>query len=194
MDGLAAYLRAERIGALVDATHPFAAIISRNAVGAAARAGVPLLRIERRAWTPARGDDWRMVPGMEAAAAALGREPRRVFLTIGQQELAPFRAASWHRYLIRSIDPPPPETLPPDAEVIAASGPFAEAEERALLEAQGIEVLVTKNAGGTATAAKLVAARALGLPVVMVARPVLPPAETAPDAEAAMQWIVLRVA
>lgn len=192
VEGLAAWLRAEAVDAMIDATHPFAARMSEHAVRAAAATGTPLLRIERPAWVPVPGDDWRVVAGMGEAAAALGATPRRVLLTVGQQELAPFRAAPWHRYVIRSIDPPAPEALPPNAEVILEAGPFTEAGERALMRARGIGVLVTKNAGGGATGAKLAAARSLGLPVVMVARPVLPAAERVTDAAAAAAWVVSR--
>ncbi len=161
--GLAAYLRAERIGALVDATHPFAQQMTRNACAAAGLTGIPLLRINRPEWQQQQGDCWISVPDMAAAAQALGPAPRRVLLTIGQQDLAPFAAAPWHSYVVRSVDAPAPASLPPGAAVITARGPFTEPGERALLAERKIEVLVTKNSGGSATAAKLAAARALGL-------------------------------
>ena len=126
---------------------------------------------------------------MPAAVQALGAEPRRVFLTVGQQELAPFRLAPWHHYLIRSVEPPDPALLPPLARCIAARGPFQEDAEHSLLEQEGIEVIVTKNSGGTAVAPKLAAARALGIPVVMVARPEVPPGKTVPDAAGALAWL-----
>ena len=187
--GLAAYLRAERIGALVDATHPFAARMTGNACEAAALAGVALLRIHRPEWRPVAGDRWICVPDMEAAAQALGSVTRRVLLTIGQQDLAPFAAAPWHDYVIRSVEPPPAETLPARAMVLTARGPFAEPDEYALLATRRIEILVTKNSGGSATAAKLAGARALGLPVVMVARPPVPEVAQVADAEGALDWL-----
>lgn len=168
--GLADYLFAGGFGALVDATHPFAAGISRNAAEAARRAGLPLLRLSRPAWRPVEGDRWAEVGGMEAAPAALGPAPRRVFLAIGRQEIGVFRAAPRHSYLVRSIEPPAPDALP-GAEILLARGPFNEADERRLLEERAIEVIVAKNSGGEATYAKIAAARALGLPVVMVLRP-----------------------
>ncbi len=171
VEGLAAFLSEQQIGALIDATHPFAAQMSRHAAEAARLAGTPLLAVSRPAWQDEAGDRWLPVPDMDAAARALGRAARRVFLTVGQKDLAPFAAAPWHSYVVRSVDPPPPETLPPQAEVITARGPFAEPDERRLLAERRIEVLVTKNSGGEATRPKLAAARALGLPVVMVARP-----------------------
>lgn len=188
-EGLAAHLRREAIAALVDATHPFAAQMSRNAAGAAALAGVPLLAVCRPAWQPAAGDRWVPVADMAAAVAALGPAPRRVFLTIGQKELAPFQAAPQHAYLIRSVDAPDLEALPPLAEVITARGPFAEADERRLLRDKRIDVIVTKNSGGAATEAKLPAARALGLPVIMVERPARPDVETVASVEDALAWL-----
>lgn len=187
--GLADYLRAERVDAVVDATHPFAAIISANAAEAARLAGVPRLAILRPEWAPQPGDRWNEAASMEAAAAALGAPPRRVFLTVGQQELAPFRDAPQHDYLIRSVEPPDPAALPPRARCIAARGPFLEPDERRLLLEAAIEVLVTKNSGGAATAPKLAAARALGIPVVMVARPPPPPLPHAAGAAEALDWL-----
>jgi precorrin-6A/cobalt-precorrin-6A reductase len=186
-EGLAAYLRAEGIAALIDATHPFAARITTNAAIAAAQAAVPRLCVLRPAWTRQPGDDWREVATMADAFIAIGPTPRRVFLTIGQQELAPFGPP--HAYLIRSVDPPDQDTLPPNATVITARGPFAEADEAKLLRGHGIEMLVTKNSGGGATAAKLAAARNLGIGVVMVARPPPPDGPTVPTAEAALDWL-----
>ncbi len=187
--GLAAHLREHRIAALVDATHPFARQMHRHAALAAAEAGVPRLAVLRPAWCAVPGDRWTEVESMEAAVEALGRDRRRVFLTVGQQELLPFRAAPWHDYLIRSVEPPDPAALPPRARCIAARGPFSATDERRLLQAERIEVLVTKNSGGTATAAKLEAARDLGLTVVLVARPEPPPPPTVPDTAGALRWL-----
>lgn len=189
VDGLVAYLRAHEVGALIDATHPFAAQISRNAQAAARRAGVPVVAVSRPAWAAGPGDRWTEVADMPAAVEALGARSRRVFLTVGQQELAPFSLAPWHRYLIRSIEPPDPALLPATARCVAARGPFREDAERALLQQESVEVLVTKNSGGAAAAPKLAAARALGVPVIMVARPATLPGETVPDAAGALAWL-----
>jgi precorrin-6A/cobalt-precorrin-6A reductase len=189
IDGLATLLREQAIDALVDATHPFAAQMTRHAVAAAAETGILLLRIARPAWQPEPGDRWLAAGNMAEAARLLGESPRRVFVTVGQQDLAPFAAAPWHRYLIRSVDPPAAASLPPDAEVITARGPFVEADEIRLLRQHRIDILVSKNSGGAATAAKLAAARGLGIPVVMVARPVSPACETVADADAAFAWL-----
>jgi precorrin-6A/cobalt-precorrin-6A reductase len=190
-EGLAAYLR-DGCAACINATHPFAARMSANAVAATAQTDVPLLRILRPAWVAAPGDDWRAVADMAAAARALGVPPRRVLLTIGQKDLAAFAAMPQHHYVIRSIDPPG-GALPPNAAIISARGPFDVAAEIALLRDRGIEVIVTKNSGGDATAAKLAAARALHLPVVMVARPAEPPADTVADVAAALAWLARHV-
>ncbi len=193
IDGLVGFLRDQEIDALVDATHPFAAQMTSHALAAARATGTQLLAIHRPAWAPQQGDRWHPVPDMEHAAAALGTAARRVMLTVGQQDLAPFIAAPQHHYLIRSIDKP--DTLPPYASVITARGPFAERDERSLLETHRIETLVTKNAGGTATRAKLDAARTLGIEVVIVSRPPLPEGlDHVPDAPAAHRWLEAQAA
>jgi len=186
-EGLASYLRAQRIDAVIDATHPFAARISANAAVAARGANVPLAVLSRPAWRPGPGDDWREVANVEAAAAALGAAPRRVFLTVGRLQAGVFRLAGQHWYLMRSIDPP--GDLPPSCEVVRARPPFLFDDEIALMREKRIDVLVSKNAGGEAAQAKLGAARALGLPVVMVARPPAPKGVGLEDVEAALRWI-----
>lgn len=188
-DGLAGWLRAHCIDALIDATHPFAQQISRNAVAACTLAGVPLLRIARPPWPPVTGDRWTGVPDMEAAAAALGDAPRRVLLTIGRKDLAPFCNRSQHAYVVRSVDAPPPELLPQHSTLLTARGPFALPDELALLRRHDIGCIVTKNSGGSATVAKLDAARMLGLAVVMVARPDPVPAPHVLDWQAALAWL-----
>ena len=185
-EGLAGYLRDSGVEALVDATHPFAARISANAVQAAGMAGVPHLAVLRPAWEAVAGDRWTAVPEHGGGGGgAWARRPRRVLLTVGQQELAPFLGAPGHDYLIRSVEPPPAALLPPGARVLTARGPFALADELALMRREGIEVVVTKNSGGAATAAKLAAARALGVEVVMVARP---PPRRAPCRTPPRRW------
>ena len=171
VEGLAAYLETERIDVLIDATHPFAEQMSRHAVLAARRAKIPLVVLSRPAWRPDAADRWIKVEDMAAAAAALGQEPKRVFLTVGRLQIAAFAAAPQHFYLIRAIEPLVPPPGLPRHRVILGRGPFAIEAEEKLLREELIEMIVTKNSGGEATFAKLLAARALGLPVVMVARP-----------------------
>lgn len=168
-EGLAAYLEAQRIDVLVDATHPFAEQISRNAQIAAARSNIPLVILSRPAWAPEDGDRWIEVADMAGAAAALGPQSRRVFLAIGRLQLAAFEAAPQHFYLVRSIDPVAPAF--PHCRVIAARGPFDAGAEERLLRDEMIDVIVTKNSGSPAVFGKILAARRLGLSVVMVERP-----------------------
>jgi precorrin-6A/cobalt-precorrin-6A reductase len=175
-DGLAAWVRAEGVRAVVDATHPFAQTISANAAQACARAGLPLLRLARPAWTARPGDDWRPAGSLEEAAALLrgGALGSRVFLTTGRQGLSVFAPLGELWFLIRCVDPPS-GPMPSRREVLLARGPYARDDELALMRRFGVRVLVTKNSGGALTEGKLDAARDLGLPVVMVSRPVLAP-------------------
>jgi precorrin-6A/cobalt-precorrin-6A reductase len=169
--GLQAYLEAERIDVLVDATHPFAEQMSRHAAIAVARAKIPLVVLSRPAWIAQPGDHWIDAADMAAAAAALGREPKRIFLTIGRLQIGAFAAAPQHFYLIRAIEP---LTLPPNLprhRVVLGRGPFAFEAEDKLLREEAIDVIVSKNSGGEAALAKVRAARHLGVPVIMVARP-----------------------
>ena len=147
--GLEAYLRAGRITAVIDATHPFAARMGWNAAEACAVAGVPLLRLERPAWTPAPGDRWDEVDDWDEAARLLANRSRRVLLALGRQELDPFAGLDDVWFLIRSVDAPNP--MPPfaQAEVVLARGPFTLADEADLLRTRGIDTLVCKNSGGS---------------------------------------------
>lgn len=171
VEGLRTFLESQQIDVLVDATHPFAEKMSRNAAIAAALARIPLVVLSRPPWSEEKGDRWIHVPDMASAVSALGAQPRRVFLTIGRIQLAAFVQAPQHFYLVRTIDVG--EEIPDlsNSEVIAGIGPFDPDEEEKLLRDQRIDILVTKNSGGEATHAKILAARRLGLPVVMVARP-----------------------
>lgn len=186
-DGLARYLRETGTDAVVDATHPFAARMPWNASEACARTVTPLLRLERPAWEPGPEDRWTSVPDLGAAAAALAGS-RRIFLTTGRQELEPFSIHPDKWFLIRSIEPPDPFPLP-RAEIVLAKGPFTVPEEEALMAAHAVDTLVTKNSGAQATAAKLEAARRLGLRVVMVERPPKPDGHRAATIAQALDWL-----
>ncbi|NLH81972.1 MAG: cobalt-precorrin-6A reductase, partial [Phyllobacteriaceae bacterium] len=155
--GLAVYLTEHRIDALVDATHPFAAQISRNAAEAARASATPIVAFVRPPWTREEGDRWIEVATLEEAARAIGETPRRVLLTSGRLGLASFSVAPQHHYLIRTIDHPGALPGLPDHELLLERGPFDLESERALMEREGIEVVVTKNSGGAATHPKIVA-------------------------------------
>ncbi|MFI6347536.1 cobalt-precorrin-6A reductase [Streptomyces sp. NPDC050560] len=189
--GLAHWLRAHTVTALVDATHPFAGTMSAHAARAAALAHVPLLALRRPGWLPVPGDDWRPVPGLAEAAALLPSLGRRVLLTTGRTGLGAFAALDDHWFLVRSVDPPEPGTpRPARLRTLLDRGPFTLEGERALLRGHRVDVLVTKDSGGTATAPKLTAAREAGLPVVMVTRPPAPAGVTAvATPEEAAAWL-----
>jgi precorrin-6A/cobalt-precorrin-6A reductase len=191
-EALADYLRSEAIDLLVDATHPFAARISRNAAEACAATGVPRLLLARPAWEPQAGDNWIPAADTEAAAAALPGLGRRVFLAIGRQELAAFAGLAGLWFLVRLVEEP--EAPPPlaDYHLVLGRGPFAVAQECALLREYEIDVVVSKNSGGAGAGAKIAAARELELPVVMIERPPAPASETAESVEAACAWIAAR--
>jgi precorrin-6A/cobalt-precorrin-6A reductase len=222
--GLAGWLAAEQIAAVVDATHPFAATISWSAAEAAATTGIPILALRRPGWTQGPGDDWRRQPSAAAAAGALeslavggsavggsamggsamggpavsgpavsgsavGGSAERVFLTTGRTELAPFAGLDRHWFLIRSIEAPLPP-LPIRRHLVLARGPFSVAQEIALMREHRIQVLVTKDSGGPLTEAKLVAARELRLPVLLIQRPPLPDVAAVPTVDAARDWVL----
>ncbi|QCI68288.1 cobalt-precorrin-6A reductase [Phreatobacter stygius] len=189
IEGLAAFLSANSITAVIDATHPFADIMPFNAEAACRIAKKPLLALRRPPWTPVAGDNWIGVQDMAAAVTALGTQPRRVFLTIGRQELGAFAAAPQHSYLVRSIEPTGDVLPMPDVTLIQARGPFLVADEIALMRQKRIDLVVSKNSGGTQTEAKLAAARALGLAVVMVARPAKPDVPQAADIDQVIAWL-----
>ena len=188
-EGLAQYLTAERIDRLIDATHPYAAIMSANADEAARLAGVPLLALRRSVWRPVAGDRWTEAADTHAAARALGEVPRRVFLALGRNEIAAFEAAPQHFYLVRSVDPVEPPLAVPHATYIRARGPFAEEDDRALLAAQAIDVVVSKNSGGDAAYGKIAAARVLGIAVILLRRPALPEVAAVETVDDAVAWL-----
>jgi precorrin-6A/cobalt-precorrin-6A reductase len=167
--GLTGWLRDRQVAAVVDATHPFAQKISADAVAGP-------------------GDAWHEVGSLPAAAQALPALGRRAFLTTGRQGLAAFAGLDRMWFLIRCVDPPA-GPMPPARQVILARGPYDAAAEQELMRAHQIDVLVTKNSGGPLTSGKLAAARALGVPVVMVRRPALPDVPRCSSAAAAACWV-----
>lgn len=187
-DGLAEWLRREHVDAIVDATHPFAERISASAGEAARLAGVPLLMLRRPGWSAEPGDDWRWVVSLDEAARLLPATGRRAFLTTGRQGLPAFAGVSGVWFLIRCVDPPQPP-LPTDMQLLLARGPYTVDGELALMTEHRIDVLVTKDSGGSATSAKLAAARRLGLPVIVVRRPAAPDVPAVETVEEALSWL-----
>lgn len=172
--GLADYLRHHRVTHLVDATHPFAAAMSAHAVDAARLAGVAHVALTRLAWEPVPGDQWTRVPDIEGAVAALCGPGRRVMLALGRMHVEAFAAQPQHHYLLRFVDAPEQPPILPCHSLIVDRGPFTVASDSQLMQAHAIDLVVCKNAGGKGAEAKLIAARQLGLPVLMIDRPAIP--------------------
>jgi precorrin-6A/cobalt-precorrin-6A reductase len=192
-EGLAAYCRDQGISHVIDATHPFAAQMSHNAHAACTALGLPLLRVERAPWAAAQGDNWQNVADIAGAVAALPSQPARVFLAIGKQNLQAFAGQTQHHFLLRLVDRPVAPPLP-NCTVVIAKGPFDVAGDSALMAQQRITHIICKNAGGKGASAKLAAARALGLPVIMIARPNLPACKTVANIPAMMAWLDHQIA
>ncbi len=194
IEGLVEYLRAEKIDFVIDATHPFAAAISRHAALACAQAGVPRLTLQRPAWPLTTGERRIAVADMAGAAAKL-RElgARRIFVTSGAKDLAALAALTEAWLLVRLIEPPA-EPLPlAHYALIFARGPFTELAERRLMEEHGIDALLTKDSGGAATYGKIVAARDLGIPVIIIGRPASDATDAVDNIEAALDWLEERL-
>jgi precorrin-6A/cobalt-precorrin-6A reductase len=194
VQGLVAYLRANFIDYVIDATHPCAGQITHNAAIATQQAKIPFLMLVRPQWEQVSGDRWIEVATVEAAALAIPESIKRVFITSGRQQLEPFlershRSATW--YLIRAIDPP--EIILPHSQVILDRGPFSFEAERQLLEQYQIEIIVSKNSGGAATYAKVRAARELQIPIVMVQRPSMPDGEKVSSCEDVLAWLEMQI-
>lgn len=191
--GLAEYLRSERVAAVVDATHPFAAVMPHNVAAACAGIGMPRLRLLREPWQEETGGVWHPASDMgDAVNQVAGVGGRRVFLTIGRQEIAPFARLREPWFLVRSVEPCDLSAFA-SATSLLARGPFDVAAERSVIEGNAIDLIVSKNSGGDATKAKLVVAREYGVPVVMVARPPQPEGATTPLVDEAAEWVLREV-
>jgi precorrin-6A/cobalt-precorrin-6A reductase len=198
VEGLASFLAGVKIDLVVDATHPFAARISRHAVEACAERHVPLLMLARPPWRKQPGDVWHEVADVPAAASLLAKlaaegRARRAFVTVGRQELGAFSSVRGLALVVRLVERPETPIPLTDAQILTGRGPFGLDAERAWLAGYGIDVLVSKNSGGDATYAKIAAARELGVAVVMVERPALPEVERVTDVPAARAWIEARI-
>jgi precorrin-6A/cobalt-precorrin-6A reductase len=191
--GLVTYLQTEKIDRIVDATHPFAAQISWHVAGAATQVGISRLMLVRPAWERLPGDDWIEVESIEAAVQAIPASAERILIAIGRQQLASFASLTDRWCLMRSIDPPDPSIPLPPGQLLLDRGPFSLDRERELLQEYRIQAIVSKNSGGDATYAKIIAARELGLPVVMVQRPIEPEGDRVVDVVGAIEWLQKRL-
>jgi precorrin-6A/cobalt-precorrin-6A reductase len=188
VSGLADYVRSEGITHVIDATHPFAAEMSRNAVAACTETGTPLIALERGPWTKRPDDAWIEVVDVNGAVAALPETPGKVFLAIGRQHIAPFAGKAQHAYTLRFVDPPE-KPLPFTADVIVSRGPFTLDSELEMLRTRRIAWIVARNSGGDGARAKIDAARRLGLPIIMISRPQLPERRRVERVDEIMQWL-----
>lgn len=187
--GLGSFMAEAGTTHLIDATHPFANSMSQNAFGASALHSIPHVSLERMPWAMEAADNWRIVSDMTAAVDALQGPARRVFLGIGRQQAGLFAARPQHHYVIRLIDLPDAPLDVPDHRILQDRGPFTFENDLRLLREAEIDVVVSKNSGGTAAYSKIAAARALGLPVIMVDRPALPPRLVLRSVPEVMAWI-----
>ncbi len=188
-EGLETYLREQGIGLVIDATHPFAANVSRHAREACAKAGLPRLTLTRPAWRPEPGDNWTEVGDTAEAAGLVRKNYRRVFVTLGRLELDAFAGIPEVWFLVRMIEPGATPAPLANWEQVLQRGPFDREAEKELMTRHGIEALVAKNSGGRATYGKIEAARALGLPIVILRRPPPEPGETVESVEEAEAWV-----
>lgn len=187
--GLADYLREHRVTHLVDATHPFAATMSVHAVDAARLAGVAHVALTRPAWEPTTGDCWTRVADIDGAVAALAGPARRVMLALGRIHVEAFAAQPQHHYLLRFVDTPERVPALPDHSLIVDRGPFTVTGDVSLMRKHTIELVVCKNAGGQGAEAKLLAAREIGLPVLMIDRPAMPDRAEVCRPEDVLAWL-----
>src|SRR4051812_12721392 len=188
-EGLAAYLRESHIGAVVDATHPFASRMGWNAAAACAATGRRLLRLERPAWQPGPGDRWHEVADWDDAATLVGRIAQHALLALGRQEIAAFAPLDHVRFLIRTVDAPDPMPPVAQAELLLARGPFQEGNEHTRRKSRGIDTVASKNRGGTAPEGRLAAARRRGIPVVRRRPAPRPTTQVAASVAEAIAWV-----
>lgn len=189
VDGLIAYLKTHEVSHVIDATHPFAAQMSWNAFEACRAAHVPLAALSRPAWQAQPGDRWTRVADIEGAVDALAGPAKRVMLALGRLHMNDFARQPHHHYVLRLVDRPDEPPALPNHTVVVARGPFDVSADTALFQDHGIEIIVCKNAGGAGAVAKLEAARALDLPVIMIDRPQLPPRMECATPEAVLEWL-----
>ena len=189
IDGLAAYLKSEKITHVVDATHPFASQMSHNAIAACQQVNIPLVALTRPAWQAKADDNWHEVPDIAAAAAALADDHRRIMLAIGRMHLNQFYHRPEHFYLLRLVDAPDVPPAFPDHMIEVSRGPFTADNDISLMQQHKIDLVVAKNAGGKGAYAKIEAARALGIEVIMITRPDIAGRQEVSSVEAVHHWL-----
>jgi precorrin-6A/cobalt-precorrin-6A reductase len=187
--GLSEFIARDGITHVIDATHPFAAEMSRHAVEACAVSKIPLIALERAPWTRSAGDRWIEVENIETAVDALPEARACVFLAIGRQHLAPFAAKPQHAYTLRFVDPPDSAPPLPETDIIVSRGPFTVEGDLDLMRSRNIGWVVARNSGGVGARAKIDAARELGLRVVMIARPASPERRRVESVEDVLAWL-----
>ena len=193
-EGLARFIASHPIDIVIDATHPFAAQISANAIAACRTVNCPLIALERPPWQPEACDRWQTFPTVAAAITGLPAEPARVFSGLGRLSLDELLQAPQHHYIVRVIDPPSQPLKLPNVTTIAARGPFRTGDDIALFQEHRVDIVLAKNAGGTAAVAKIAAARALGLRVMMIDRPHIPERPTFGTVDEVWQELTRHVA
>jgi precorrin-6A/cobalt-precorrin-6A reductase len=186
--GLTRFLSQNRIQCVVDASHPFAAKMTQTAARVCQRKKVSYLRFQRPLWVAGSADYWVQVPSIDKAVEAAA-DHARIFLSVGRQELAPFTVLKDRFFLVRSIEGVSFEPVECETFFIRQRGPFSVPDEKKLLKHHKIDVIVTKNSGGLSTYAKIVAARELRLPVIMIDRPDLPNVMTLSSIDEVIQSI-----
>ena len=174
---------------MIDATHPFANQMTEQAFAACQHTGIAYLRLDRPAWLPQQGDNWHSVSDANEAAAALPEIGSVAFLTVGTKDLDAFRNLDGVQIAMRLVDPPAESVPLEEVVMILGKGPFDLDDERTLLAEHRINVLVTKNSGGEATAAKLTAAREAGIPVIMIERPEQNVSPVVTSVAEALSWL-----
>jgi precorrin-6A/cobalt-precorrin-6A reductase len=193
IEGLIRYLREEHVDVIIDATHPYAEQISRHAVVASRSTGVPLLRLERPPWPRQPGDRWALVDTLTEAGRVAQDYGRRAFLTVGAKEVQAFANLERMWFLVRLIETPAEKLPLLHYEIVTGRGPFSAEDELRLLKQHRIDMVIAKNSGGDATYGKIAAARSLGLPVILVRRPVppfdLPGSATFSAVEEVIAWL-----
>lgn len=187
--GLVKYFQDTNIEAVIDATHPFARQISNHGAIAANQVQIPYLMMVRPAWEKQPEDNWIEVESLEQAAQVLMEVGERVFLTVGRQEIGLFSHLEEIWFLMRMIDPPTDVKIP-TGKIILERGPFSLERDRQLMIAYNIDHLISKNSGGNATYAKIIAARELNIPVIMIKRPPTPECMQVKDIDAAVDWLI----